>query len=777
MDRRVSFVWQLESIPGRQEPRGNLPTMSTGYKRRRVELDAMQPDPDQQTTGGGDEVGAGGNPYLQHRDDAQGGDCDGPSMNPYTNRPYSGRYFDIRKVRKMLPVYESKDRILGILEKNQVVVLEGETGSGKTTQVPQFLVEGGYTDNEKKVCCTQPRRVAAMSVAKRVAEEMDVTLGETVGYTIRFDDKSSSSTKLKYLTDGMLLREGMTDKLWENYSVIVLDEAHERTLSTDVLMGLLKGTLEKRPDLRVIIMSATLDAKRFQDYFNGAPLVSVSGRLHNVDIFYSPKPENDYVEAAVRTVAQIHATESPGDVLVFLTGEEEIEECCRKIEDQICTMGQNQDLGPISVVPLYSSLPPDRQQRIFDKAPAARGPGAPAGRKIICSTNIAETSLTIDGVVYVVDTGFSKQKIYNPRVRVESLLVQAISKASAKQRAGRAGRTQPGKCFRLYTEEAFHKDLSATAYPEILRSNLGNVVLNLCILGITDLVHFDFMDPPAPETLMRALELLNYLGALDDNGDLTDHGRLMAEFPLEPEKSAAIIASSKYRVSSEVLSIMAMLSSAQTCFRRPKERRKEANNARDKFTHGDGDHLTLLNVYHGFKQNERNAGDWCFHNFINFRSLKQADSIRRQLESILRRNGLDEQGERLCIDDREYYPNIRKALLAGYFMQVAYKDGKGGAYLTVKDHQLVTLHPSCGLKVSPDWVMYNEYVLTKQRYIRDCIAVDGNWLIETSEDYYDLSNFPHGRAKEALTVLYKGRDKRKLKKKKSKESRRQRGGE
>lgn len=722
------------------------------HKRRRV---------DEAGGSSGAAAEATANPYLQHRAGENNAD-----LNKYTGRPYTPRYHQILEQRKGLPVYEARDQVLEKMKNHQVVVLEGETGSGKTTQVPQFLVEAGYTSGDKEgkmVCCTQPRRVAAMSVAKRVAMEMDVDVGAEVGYTIRFEDCTGPKTVLKYLTDGMLLREGMTDECLGRYSVVVLDEAHERTLSTDVLMGLLKAMLKKRTELRVIIMSATLDAGKFQEYFDGAPLLSVRGRMFPVEIFYSPKPENDYVEAAVRTVCQIHESEPEGDILVFLTGEEEIEESCQKIWDQIACASATKNLGPVDVLPLYSSLPPHRQNLIFQDAPRARGPDGPPGRKIICATNIAETSLTIDGVVYVVDTGFSKQKIYNPRVRVESLLVQPISRASAKQRSGRAGRTRPGKCFRLFTEDAFQNELNPTAHPEILRSNLGNVVLHLLMLGVDDLVHFDFMDPPAPETLMRALELLNYLGALDDDGALTDLGRKMAAFPLEPEKAACIINSPQFGCSEDILSIMAMLSATQNCFVRPKESRKEASIARDNFVSPDGDQLTVLKVYREFKRNSH-THDWCRMNYINQRSLKSADSIRRQLENIMRREGLELNHQ----DPRapDYSVNIRKALLSGFFMQVAFKHNKVGEYLTVKDNQLVILHPSCGVKHSPEWIMYNEFVLTKKQYIRDCAVVEGKWLIDQAEDYYDLSNFPPGKAEMALQILYKARQ-RKLEKQKS----------
>lgn len=568
-----------------------------------------------------------------------------------------------------------------------------------------------------------------MSVAQRVATEMDVKLGEQVGYSIRFEDMTGPQTILKYMTDGMLLREAMNDHDLSRYSTVILDEAHERTMATDVLMGLIKEVAQRRPDLKIIIMSATLDAQKFQRYFNDAPLLAVPGRTHPVEVFYTPEPEQDYVEAAIRTVLQIHATEPEGDILLFLTGEDEIEDAARKISLEADEMVREVDAGVMKVYPLYGSLPPFMQQRIFEPAPPPRKQGGRPGRKCIVSTNIAETSLTIDGIVYVVDPGFSKQKIYNPRIRVESLLVSPISKASAQQRAGRAGRTRPGKCFRLYTEAAFKQELIDQTYPEILRSNLSSTVLELKKLGIDDLVHFDLMDPPAPETLMRALEELNFLACLDDDGNLTPLGRLASEFPLDPALAVMLISSPEFYCSNEILSITALLSVPQV-FVRPASQRKAADEMKNLFAHQDGDHLTLLNVYHAFKSADaqENPKQWCHDHFLSLRSLQAADNVRMQLLRIMEREELEMIST--PFEDKRYYENIRRALCSGFFMQVAKKESQGkSAYMTIKDNQNVLLHPSTVLAHDAEWVLYNEFVLTTKNYIRTVTAVKPEWLL------------------------------------------------
>ncbi|KAF2135944.1 uncharacterized protein K452DRAFT_303153 [Aplosporella prunicola CBS 121167] len=674
---------------------------------------------------------------------------DGPN-NPFTGAPLSQKYFNILKTRRDLPVHAQRDEFLQLFQQTQILVFVGETGSGKTTQIPQFVLFDDLPQSAgKMVACTQPRRVAAMSVAARVADEMDVNLGAEVGYSIRFEDKTSPQTILKYMTDGMLLREAMNDHNLSRYSTIILDEAHERTLATDILMGLLKEVALRRPDLKIVIMSATLDAAKFQKYFNEAPLLAVPGRTHPVEIFYTPEPERDYVEAALRTVLQIHASEPEGDILLFLTGEEEIEDACRKIKLEADELMREADAGPLRVYPLYGTLPPHQQQKIFEQAPPPLRPGGRPGRKVIVSTNIAETSLTIDGIVYVVDPGFSKQKVYNPRIRVESLLVSPISKASAQQRAGRAGRTRPGKCFRLYTESAFKKELIEQTYPEILRSNLSATVLELKKLGVEDLVHFDLMDPPAPETLMRALEELNYLACLDDEGELTALGKLASDFPLDPALAVMLISSPEFYCSNEILSLVALLSVPQI-FVRPASARKQADEMKDLFAHPDGDHLTMLNVYHAFKSPDAqdNPKQWCHDHFVSYRALQQADNVRLQLKRIMEREELELMST--PFEDKKYYENIRRALVAGFFMQVAKRDGTGKMYLTVKDDQNVLLHPSTVLGQDSEWVVYNEFVLTTKNYIRNVTAVKPEWLLDIAPNYYDLETFKKGDIKNAL---------------------------
>eukprot|EP00249_Psilotum_nudum_P022504 c28541_g1_i3 orf=362-3079(+) len=490
----------------------------------------------------------------------------------------------LQEDQKALPIFPYREQLLQAVNDYQVLIIVGETGSGKTTQIPQYLHGGGYT-KRGKIGCTQPRRVAAMSVSARVAQEMGVKLGHEVGYSIRFEDCTSDKTILKYMTDGMLLREFLGEPDLASYSVMMVDEAHERTLSTDVLFGLVKDIARFRTDIKILISSATLDAEKFSEYFDHAPIFRIPGRRFPVDIMYTKAPEADYLEAAIVTVLQIHVTQPPGDVLVFFTGQEEIEAAEEILKHR--TRGLGSKIAEMIICPIYANLPSDLQAKIFEETPEG-------ARKVVIATNIAETSLTIEGIKFVIDPGFVKQKSYNPRTGMESLIVTPISRAAALQRSGRAGRTAPGKCFRLYTAWSYQHEMEDNTVPEIQRTNLGNVVLMLKSLGINDLINFDFLDPPPAETLLRALEQLYALGALNDRGELTKLGRRMAEFPLDPMLSKMIVASDKYKCSEEILTITSMLSVGNSIFYRPKDKQVHADNARMNFHAGNvGDHIAL----------------------------------------------------------------------------------------------------------------------------------------------------------------------------------------
>eukprot|EP00029_Vermamoeba_vermiformis_P013374 TRINITY_DN828_c0_g1_i1.p1 TRINITY_DN828_c0_g1~~TRINITY_DN828_c0_g1_i1.p1 ORF type:complete len:1026 (+),score=350.52 TRINITY_DN828_c0_g1_i1:132-3209(+) len=625
---------------------------------------------------------------------------------------------DLQGQRKMLPIYPYRDELLYAIDRFQVLIIIGETGSGKTTQITQYLHEHGYS-KRGKIGCTQPRRVAAMSVAKRVADEMGVRLGHEVGYSIRFEDCTSEKTIIKYMTDGMLLREFLTEPDLKSYSVLIIDEAHERTLHTDVLFGLVKDVARFRPDLKLIISSATLDAKKFSEYFDGARRFKIPGRRYPVDIYYTKAPEADYLEASIVTTLQIHVTQPDGDILVFLTGQEEVDTASEILTMR--TRGLGTKIKELIVCRIYSTLPSDLQAKIFEPTP-------PGARKVILSTNIAETSLTIDGIKYVIDTGFCKQKTYNPRTGMESLIVVPVSKASAQQRAGRAGRTSPGKCFRLYTAYAYQHELEDMTVPEIQRSNLGNVVLLLKSLGINDLIHFEFMDPPPAETLIRALEQLYALGALNDKGELTKLGRRMAEFPLDPMLSKMLLASEKYACSEEIVVICSMLGVNNTIFYRPKDKAVHADHARQNFNDPGGDHMTLLKVFKQWEETQFST-QWCFENFIQHRSMKRARDIKEQLEGLLERVEI----EKKSTSDVDA---IRKAVASGFFFHTA-KLGKGGQYRTIKHNESVQIHPSSSMSQQlPRWVIYHELVYTTKEYMRQVMEIRPDWLLEIAPHYY-----------------------------------------
>jgi len=529
------------------------------------------------------------------------------------------------------------------------------------------------------------------------------------------------------MTDGVLLRESLTQRDLDKYSCIIMDEAHERALNTDVLMGLIKKVIARRRDLKLIVTSATMNSERFARFFGGAPEFIIPGRTFPVDIQYSRSPCEDYVDSAVKQVLAIHVSQGAGDILVFMTGQEDIEVTCELIEERL---QQLNDPPKLLVLPIYSQMPADLQAKIFDRAP-------PGVRKVIVATNIAETSLTVDGIMYVVDAGFSKLKVYNPRMGMDTLQITPISQANASQRAGRAGRTGPGKAYHLYTENAFKDEFYIQTIPEIQRTNLANTVLLLKSLGVKNLLDFDFMDPPPQDVITTSLFDLWSLGALNHVGDLTELGRSMTPFPMDPSLAKILITSCEpaYECSEEVLTIVSMLS-VPSVFYRPKERQEESDAAREKFFVPESDHLTLLHVYTQWRSNGYSDG-WCVRHFLHPKALRRAKEIRDQLHDIM----VTQQKMTLtsCGTDWDV---VRRCICSGYYHQAAKVKGIG-EYINLRTSVTVQLHPTSslyGLGYLPDYVVYHELILTSKEYMSCVTSVDPHWLADLGGVFYSLKS-------------------------------------
>ncbi|OQO08129.1 hypothetical protein B0A48_06923 [Cryoendolithus antarcticus] len=688
--------------------------------------------------------------------------------------PLQAKRLKLMVSRKELPIWSRKDDILGALEKHNILVLSGETGSGKSTQIPQFLLDASWCT--KCVAITQPRRVAAISLARRVAEEMGTPLGKSspaskVGYSVRFDEAIGPSTRIKYLTEGMLLQEMLRDSSFGQYSCVIIDEVHERNLNVDLLLGFLRELVyskRRKQPLKLVVMSATADVVGISRYLQaGSPepssngdqttendeqewngfsenerpartasrvaLVHVEGRQYPVTLSYLDKPCDDMAQAALERIFLIHCKEPlPGDILVFLTGQDKIQQLKASVEAFAANLPPK--IPPLQVLPLFAALPQSAQQQIFQPAP-------PRTRKVILATNIAETSVTVPGVRFVIDCGKAKIKHFHPKLNLDSLLIQAISRSSADQRKGRAGREAPGQCYRLYTQNSYNILEQATS-PEILRCDLSAAVLTMIARGVKDPFRFPLLTPPNPKSMMKAMLQLLRLETIDSSGAITPVGRKIARLPLPPNLGAVILyaASEASSCLAEVIDIVSCLT-VESIYQHieTESAREEALAARGTLTRRSGDHVTLLTTIRAYAAESTDRKAWADAHLLSHRALQNVLAVRKQLRAqclsakLLSGKTFPEDtdaGDPLQPVDEDLEARILKCFIRGFVDNVA-KLCPNGSYKTLLGNEIVAIHPGSvlfGRKV--EMILYNELVFTSKAYARGVSAVRVGWLEE-----------------------------------------------
>mmetsp|Transcript_1285 Transcript_1285/g.3788 ORF Transcript_1285/g.3788 Transcript_1285/m.3788 type:complete len:694 (-) Transcript_1285:3142-5223(-) len=644
--------------------------------------------------------------------------------------------------RALLPAAKRRGDVLKALEEHRSLVVMGSTGSGKTTQIPQFLLEAGWCEGDRAVLVTEPRRVAAVAAAERVAAEIGSTVGEEVGVAIRFDNRTSTKTRLVFSTEGTALRSMMSNPLLSRYSVVMVDEAHERSVTCDLLLGLLKKVQQRRSDLRIIVCSATINADEFVTFLgeDQTAIVNIEGKSYPVDVSYLKSPCKDYLEESLNIVVDIHRHSKPssGSILVFLSSSEECEELTSRVTE---TLGRQ-----VVAVPLYASLPSDQQIEALEPAPPNR-------RKVIAATNVAETSLSIDGVAFVVDTLHAKLKSFSSQEHVSSLSLVPISKASATQRAGRAGRTRPGQCFRCCTISDFSQ-LSETTPPEIQRVSLTGAILQLKSFGVDNIMNFQFPSAPPVEVVAQALEELYHLGAIDDDGILTeDIGMRMAEIPLEPDYARSLVASEAFGCTEEVSEVFGMVQSSTLLISPSASRERRLFEAvREPYAVAEGDLLTYLNMFRAYKSNGYSSS-WCSSKRFNGKGFKQARRIAHNLKKFVDKKKSDSSLLKERLDTR-----LRKALCTGLFHKAAFVS-PNGSYTSLLsslsfNHVPLRMHPTSVLfDRYPKCVVYAEAVETANKYMRNVTAVEATWLVEVAPGLYE------NKRKRALMELEEGHEK------------------
>ncbi|KAM9463076.1 DEAD/H (Asp-Glu-Ala-Asp/His) box polypeptide 32a [Clarias gariepinus] len=664
-------------------------------------------------------------------------------LNQFDGLPYSTRYYNLLKERQQLPIWASRQEFLKVLETNQLVIISCATKSGKSTQVPQWCAEFCLTAQYQHgvVVCSQIQKQQAVDLALRVADEMDVNIGHEVGYNIPLENCCSSDTILRYCTDDILLRELMSDPFLEHYGAVVIDQAHERTVSTDLLMALLREVLLQRSELRVVLLSVMPASHTLLTHFSGAAHLHLETPCSS-EVLHSSRGSTESFCAALRLVLEVHRTKEPGDIAVFLASEQEVDCACRLLTKEASRLSSNLgELVPVAVGPGHAGMcvqitqHEKRFRRVF----------------LSCS-QFEDMFWSVDTVNFVIDTGVEKRFVYNPRLRASSEVVRPISRCRAQIRKQLAG--SEGKCFCLYPEET---ELCAEIPARILEANITSTALFLKRIELAGIRRCEFISRPDPEGLMQALEELDYLAALDDDGNLSEIGIIMSEFPLDPQMAKALLASCEFDCASEVLTIAAMLA-APSCFLEPPVGMEtEVMLCHRKLHHPEGDHFTLINIYNTYKHSQREPyftqEQWCQDYFLCCTALQTADAVRAELTDILRR--LELPISEPAFGTKSNTINVKRALMAGFFMQIARDVDGSGNYFMLSNKHVAQLHQlsAYGAKAYklglPEWVLFNEFTLTNSNCIHTVTQISPEVFIQIAPQYF-FYNLPPSECKEFL---------------------------